>query len=251
MEARRRRFLVTAIASLAAVFSASIPLRAQQSPSGGSSGQNPAYHAILIPGIPEQGFNTLFPADINNHGVVVGSMSRLAGFVPVRAFLWDGVHPTVDLGDLGVFEFAQAVGINDAGQVIGYAEVLEGGSSTGHSFRGFLWQNGAMTALPPLGDDLDSQALSITENGEVLVVSYDRNDRGHDRYYIWSNGRIDQIGRLNAYPSGPSASAYSMNDSRQIVGAAIFDNGQQRAFLWQNGRVFDLGLAPGDDFFSA
>lgn len=60
----------------------------------------PSHRVIAIPGIPSQGYNNVFPADINDHGVV-GMLSRLPGYVPVRAFLWDGVHPTLDLGDLG------------------------------------------------------------------------------------------------------------------------------------------------------
>ncbi|HZN53980.1 MAG TPA: hypothetical protein VFB67_01545 [Candidatus Polarisedimenticolaceae bacterium] len=208
------------------------------------------YRATRIPGIPEQGFNNVFPSDINNHGVIVGTLSRLPGFVPVRAFLWNGSGPTQDLGDLGVFEFAQAIAVNESAEVVGMAEVLEPRSSLGTALHGFYWKNGVMTDLPPLGNDLDSQALAITELGEVLVVSYDPSDRLRDRYYIWKNGHADQIGRLNAYPGGPSAFAGSMNDARQIVGSVINADGQERAFLWQGGQLIDLGLAPGDDFFS-
>lgn len=210
----------------------------------------PRYDVIRIPGIPEQGFNTVFPADINNHGVIVGAMVRLSGFVPVRAFLWTGSGPTIDLGDLGVWEFSQALGINDAGQVIGVAEVADPRSPTGHRFHGFFWQNGTITDLPPLGGDLDSQAIAINELGEVLVVSFDRNDAGRDRYYLWQEGRVRPIGRLNVEPGGPSGYATSMNDLRQIVGSVVHADGQERAFLWDDGVMVDLGLAPGDDFFS-
>lgn len=210
----------------------------------------PAYDAVRIPGIPEQGFVNVFPVDINNNGVMVGAMLRLPGFVPVRAFLWTGSGPTIDLGDLGVFEFSQALGINDAGQVIGVAEVPEPRNPQGTAFRAWTWRNGTMTALPPLGNDLESQSVAINEIGEVLVVSFDRADRGRDRYYVWKDGRIDQLGRLNFDPGGPSAFASSMNNSRQIVGSVVHADGQERAFLWENGRMTDLGLAPGDDFFS-
>jgi len=210
----------------------------------------PQFDVTRIPGVPEQGFNTVFPADINNNGVIVGAMVRLSGFVPVRAFLWTGSGPTIDLGDLGLFEFSQAVGINDAGQVIGFAEVADARSVTGHVFHGWFWENGTIRDLPPLGGDFDSQALAITELGEVLVVSYNRNETGRDRYYIWKNGKVDPIGRLNAEPGGLSGYATSMNDSRQIVGSIVHADGQERAFLWQNGQMIDLGLAPGDDFFS-
>ena len=218
---------------------------------GASSAAPPAYRVTAIPGIPEQGFNTVFPADINNNGVIVGALVRLSGFVPVRAFLWTGSGPTVDLGDLGVFEFSQALGINDAGQVIGVAEVADPRSPTGHDIHGFFWENGTMTDLVPLGADTDCQAVAINELGEVLVDSFDRSGAGRDRYYVWSHGKIDQIGRLNADPGGPSGVAASMNDLRQIVGSVVHADGQERAFLWEKGRMTDLGLAPGDDFFSS
>ena len=211
----------------------------------------PRYRATRIPGIPEQGYVNVFPSDINNHGVIVGTLSRLPGFVPVRGFIWRGTGDTQDLGDLGVYEFVQAFAVNESEQVVGMAEVLEPRSSLGTALHGFSWRNGVMTDLPPLGNDLDSQALAINELGEVLVVSYDPSDRLRDRYYIWTAGRVDQIGRMNAYPGGPSAFAFSMNDSRQIVGSVIHEDGQERAFLWDAGRLIDLGLAPGDDFFSA
>ncbi len=221
-------------------------VRAQTSPSP----ETPSYHATEIPGIPQQGYSYVFPADINNHGFVVGILERFPGFVPVRAFLWDGHGPVQDLGDLGVYEFVQAVGINDANQVAGYAEVLEPRTPLGIAFRAFLWQDGIMTALPPLGGDLESQAIAINELGEVLVLSYDRSNPDHNRYYIWRNGRVDSIGRLSSYPGGPSGFAWSMNNARQIVGSAVAENGQERAFLWDNGQMIDLGLAPGDDFYS-
>ena len=210
----------------------------------------PEYRQIEIPGIPEQGYVNVFPADINNHGVIVGTLSRLPGFVPVRAFLWTGSGPTIDIGDLGVYEFAHAIGINDAGQVVGNAEVADPGDPLGHSIHGFFWQNGTMTDLPPLGGDAESRAVAINELGDVLVASLDAIDFAKDRYYVWSAGRVEIVGRLSAYPGGPAGFATSMNTSRQIVGSAIGRDGQERAFLWERGSFTDLGLAPGDDFFS-
>lgn len=215
-----------------------------------SLAQTARYKATAIPGIQQQGFNYVFPADINNHGVVVGALERLPGFVPVRAFLWPGHGPTQDIGDLGVFEFAQAVGINDANQVIGVAEVPDPRDPLGHSIHGFFWENGTMIDLPPLGSDDESHAIAINELGEVLVVSLDPTFSGRDRYYVWNRGRIDLLGRLNAYPGGLAGFASSMNDRRHIVGSAIHADGVERAFLWQDGQMIDLGLAPGDDFFS-
>lgn len=244
---RRRRVL--ALVATAAVCLAAATSRA--APPVQTAAGIPIYRAIRIPGIPEQGYTYVFPADINNRGVIVGELDRFPGFVPCRAFLWTGQGPVRDLGDLGVYEFARAVGINDAGVVIGSAEVVEPRSARGTALHGFVWIDGKMTDLRPLGGDLESQAIAVNELGEVLVVSYDRANPKRDRYYIWSQSGIDAIGRLNFDPSGNSGTAFSMNDSRQIVGSVIHADGQERAFLWSDGTMTDLGLAPGDDFYSA
>ena len=242
-----RRFS-KACASLASIIAIVSLVQAQES--SGDFAAPHAYRQVTIPGIPSQGYTYVFPADINNQGVIVGALNRLPGYVPVRAFLWTGSGPTQDLGDLGVYEFAQALGINDAKQVIGIAEVTAPGDPLGHVIHGFFWQNGVMTDLPPLGGDVESQTVALNERGDVLVVSFDRTNPDHDRYYIWNAGRADQIGRLNAYPGGPSGNATSMNDSRQIVGSVVNEDGKERAFLWQDRQMTDLGFAPGDDFFS-
>ena len=65
--------------------------------------------------------------------------------------------------DLGVFDpkiqSAHANDVNEAGEVVGYA-----------GNRAFIWQNGALTALPTLGGTA-GMAEAINENGQIAGMS--------------------------------------------------------------------------------
>jgi probable HAF family extracellular repeat protein len=90
-----------------------------------------------LPGTSESRAN-----DIDSGGRIVGSSYTPDGVS--RAIIWDAGVLT-DLGTL--FSTASAVAINEAGQVVGVADI--GLPAGGQEFRGFLWENGQMTALDP------------------------------------------------------------------------------------------------------
>jgi probable HAF family extracellular repeat protein len=67
----------------------------------------------------------------------------------------------VDLQTLDGDTRAQALGINRHRQVVGF--------SRGAGFRGFLWENGVMTAL----DD-----LVVSGSRDAIIIAGDINDHG-------------------------------------------------------------------------
>jgi probable HAF family extracellular repeat protein len=83
---------------------------------------------------------------INDPGQVVANVVTASG---EHAVLWQHGRMT-DLGTLPGGRYSQAVGINDSGQVVGYADT---GSDPFPSSHAFLWQNGRMIDLgtPPGG----------------------------------------------------------------------------------------------------
>jgi hypothetical protein len=107
-----------------------------------------------------------------------GVVDPVLGFNELRAVLWkDG--EIQDLGTLGGNVSAGA-GINDRGQVVGFA--LNGipdpfsiydfqlfGSSNGTQTRAFLWQDGVMQDLGTLGGP-DSWGDFVNEGGQVAGV---------------------------------------------------------------------------------
>lgn len=83
------------------------------------------------------------------------------------------------IGSLGGKEYAEALGLNDAGQVVG-------ASQTSLGARAFLWTKaGGMqdlnSLIPPTRDVLLAQALHINNNGQILAVGSVHHDLTHDR----------------------------------------------------------------------
>jgi uncharacterized repeat protein (TIGR01451 family) len=113
---------------------------------------------------------------LNNLDQVVG-MARFGE--ETRAFLADpesGIGAGDDLGTLGGTS-SLALGINDAGQVVGRSEALVDPGEYPH--RAFLWEGGVMKDLNdliPAGSGWELfAATSINNNGHILVGEAARN----------------------------------------------------------------------------
>ena len=91
---------------------------------------------------------------INNSGEVIG-YGYLSGNTYYHAFIYSGgtMH---DIGTGGIDSYAE--GINDAGQVVGYASDLPGGGTV----HGFLYSGGSMQNLGKFGRKTVSPLASTT-----------------------------------------------------------------------------------------
>ncbi len=138
-----------------------------------------------------------------------------------------------DLGTLGGAQ-SHAAAINNAGQVVGWAEDGAGRK------RAFLWRDGRMADLGTLGGGW-SVAHAINAAGQVVGES-------DGRAFLWRDGIMRDLGTLG----GASSAAYGINANGQVVGMA--DTGgrdpydqasvEYRAFLWAGTAMVELG-APG------
>src|SRR4051794_39658210 len=106
-----------------------------------------------------------------------------------HAFLYSQGQMT-ELGTLGGTS-SEAVGLNKAGQVVGYAETSAGERHV------FLYSNGQMMDLGP------GWVLGINEAGQVLV-----NNRS--RAFLYSNGQMQALGSL---PGGKYSAASGINEA--------------------------------------
>jgi probable HAF family extracellular repeat protein len=112
------------------------------------------------------------PTAINRHGVVVGFANTAGGtpggFHP-HAFLWTEKDGMRDLGMLHADDrFSEALGINDAGQVVGM--------SCGTTCNAFIWQDGVMTDLNALAPGYAGHLVfagDIDELGEITGGAFD------------------------------------------------------------------------------
>src|SRR5688572_14952640 len=129
--------------------------------------------------------------------------------------------------DLGVFDpkiqSAHANDLNEAGQVVGYA-----------GNRAFIWQDGALTALPTLGGTA-GMAEAINEHGQIVGSSTLTTPPTGNRAVLWDNGGITNL--TPALGQGEPSSASGINDAGEIVGNIP----SQTAFIWRNGVITSLG----------
>ena len=155
----------------------------------------------------------------------VNSFGQVAGEDTYQAAVWTS-QTAIMLPSAGSTQ-STALGINDAGQVVGFTGNFD---STG---RATLWQNGSAIDLGTLGGSY-SAAYDINGSGWVVGAS---QLAGSDsfRASLWRDGTVTAL----ASPSGESSYAYGVNESGQIAGQA-----GSRAAVWTAGALSLIG-APG------
>ncbi|HEV2471867.1 MAG TPA: hypothetical protein VGS41_04335, partial [Chthonomonadales bacterium] len=127
------------------------------------------------------------------------------------------------LGGLPGATYSQAMGLNDAQQVVGFSILSQGDEA-------FLWSaSTGMTDLGNLGQS--SQALAVNGSGQVVGTSADAS--GAASAYLWDS--VNGIRDLNSMalipPGWRLETAYSISDTGYIAGAAVNTVGDHEAFL--------------------
>jgi probable HAF family extracellular repeat protein len=239
--------------------------------------QRPAPSNYALSELPSLGGTYGNASGINNRSWVVGD-ANLTGDQTEHAALWRNGAIT-DLGTLGGPN--SGVGYpartDERGLIAGNAQISmidplgenwgllftcspSGGSCEGYQnlVRGFLWQNGAMTALPTLGGNNAIALGSVNNRGQM--VGYAESST-HDpscvppqvldyEAVIWGPKR-GQIQELPPFSGDIIGVAFAINDKGQVVGSTsgvcTFPSFgiPLRAVLWQNGSPKDLGTLGG------
>jgi probable HAF family extracellular repeat protein len=134
---------------------------------------------------------------------------QVVGFSTLLVLPYDGVAPTewsngqvINLRGLPGSHFGEALGINDAGQVVG--------ESLGEVAT--EWSNGQVINLGGLTGSTARVARSINDVGQVVGFSV---IGGSQVATEWSNGQIIDLGGL---PGFNSSEAFGINDAGQVVG---------------------------------
>jgi len=173
---------------------------------------------------------------INDSGQAAGGSGVCAAFNPVwltnlqplHALLWES-GKVVDLGNLGGTGYGDgimALNLNNHGQVIGSSD-LQGDAS----FHAFLWTHETgMQDLGTLPGDVDSAAIGINDNGQIVGVSIDANF--NPRAFLRQGQELIDLNTL--VPAGSPldlASACSINTAGEIVGFAFDSSFNVHAYL--------------------
>jgi probable HAF family extracellular repeat protein len=194
-------------------------------------------------------------ADINDDGLVVGYASTATA--GGHAFVWRNGMMT-DLGTLMNGPSAAAAAINDLGQIVGgstvalntpgHATLWDNGQiidltpgSNGSSASGinnyrqvvgtfsnavpFLWQNGELTILPPLGGGGGS-ASDINDTGTIVGTSNSTETSQLlgplPRAVLWQKDSqgVFRVTNLGVIPGTDESGATAINAAGQIVGSS-------------------------------
>jgi probable HAF family extracellular repeat protein len=165
-------------------------------------------------------------AGLSNHGYIAAH-----GYDPnagsVRCWLHDGSRWTsFGLGGQDCY----AADINDAGMVVGYAQLPTG------DYHPFLYANGLVSDLGTL-DGMSAYALAINASG--AVVGYSDIAGGTMHGFIYENGVMRDLD-----PQCALTTANDINDAGQITGYRSCDFGPNEAFRYQNGTFEPITIQP-------
>lgn len=231
-------------------------------PIGSGSGRPSAAYAINNMGqvtgtaVGANGFSQAFYYDVQNGNFIAfgalgtnssGSVSSGLGINDAGTFVGsstttilgqtDAFKSGASLADLFLGSPSVASGINNAGQIVGYAmhdgaiaaflitPTATNGLPAGTNFLGFL----------PGGTN--SQALAINQFGDVIGFSGVSN--GYTHAWLLGNG-LGKMTDLGVVSGTSNSVAYGLNGFRQVVGNSVGAGGQSKAFLYSSGQLHDL-----------
>ncbi len=165
-----------------------------------------------------------------------------------RAFFWqDGVMQ--DLGTLGTGTDAEAILINERGQVVGWSYVSSaqivclGLLPITLATDSFIWdKEHGMRDLGGLGG-MCTMAADLNNRGQVVGFS-DLNGDAVQHAFLWDGSIHDLGGSLGGQQSG----AFAVNDSGEAAGFAdLAGDTLYHAALWKHaGAITDLGVVGSD-----
>jgi len=190
---------------------------------------------------------------INDRGWVTG-VANNAGNTVSHAALWVGGSDAIDLGTLGAPTLNSAVAWpikSNNGVVVGISDTNEDnplgeafscwpffapGVPTGKICKGFRWQKGTMSPLPPFSGGYNSYATAVNNRGQVVGWAENgvfdptcnpASQRLQFRAVIWwNNGRMQELVPL---PGDSVSAATAINDRGQVAGVVEKEEPDQPA----------------------
>lgn len=189
------------------------------------------------------GSGTSFGFALNNRGQVAGRASTDTGTSHAFLFTDGNANRAFDAGEMrdmgslsGASTFSEALGLNDAGQVVGRYALAGTGQSA------FLFSGGAMTDLGRLAGFNFARAIDINNRGEIVGTA-SASEGFSGRALLFRGGAaLDLNDRIAPGVGWTLTSAEGINEAGQIVGYGTL-NGQTRAVLLTPNAIPEPGTA--------
>ena len=224
-------------------------------------GKKLPFYSVIDLGTPGGTFSS--GQGINDRGLVTMN-ALLAGNAGLNAAVWMNGSKT-DLGTLGGPNSFIPSDPSNAAVVSGFADTTAS-DPLGLDFcffgthlicRGFVWQDGVMSALPTLGGN-NGVANAISNlglvGGEAENTRFDGTCASPEyeaKPVLWERGVPQE---LPTFPGDPDGYVNGVNDKGQAVGGSggcVTVLPSHHALLWQNGAAIDLGNLGGKIFNDA
>jgi probable HAF family extracellular repeat protein len=157
--------------------------------------------------------HSIEPNDIGNGGLVVGT-DNLAQ----RAVAWRNAA-IVDLGGLPGSQRNEAAAINDVGQIVGRS-LLSSPDEFPQQVTAFIWDDGAVTALPPLFQGVTASFVHDINNFGVVAGASLPEGAEQTIATIWQGGVSHDLNQLIS-ADDPLKSTVTLQDA-----AAVNNRGQ-------------------------
>jgi probable HAF family extracellular repeat protein len=194
------------------------------------------------------GWPGAFAFGLNNNRQVFGVANNVdsAGNIVQTPVLWDGGSP-INLGTLLPNSSADALGMNDRGEVVGGSFSFDLNLETP-----FVWYKGQMKALPLLPGAFGGEADGINNSGQVTgFLDFGTTPppgTGEFHSVLWTPKTGSYVVVDLGNFGGNFGSGQHVSNRGQVVGWASDAAGNAHAYLWEGGPLQDLGLLPGGTF---
>jgi probable HAF family extracellular repeat protein len=177
---------------------------------------------------------------LNNSGQVVG-FSDISNNVYSHAVLFSGSGSNnIDLDSQGPVSYVgEARGINDSGQIVGWAYTSSG------RYEATLFTAAGKVDLGDLCDSSPtaSEAQAVNNSGTIIGLADDCHFTAQGSLFSGTGTNNVSLGGIGG---GINGVAYDINASGQLVGYGTrSDNGAQRATVFGASGNFDLGTLGG------